>query len=344
MRIVVRGTNWVGDAIMSVPALTELRRIFPGSHIALQTRAWAKDIFDELPIFDQIITLDRSGSVLKDALTLRKGNFDLAVVLPNSFSSALVPTLAGVRRRFGYSTDGRSLLLTDRCRVPDWKSERHEVNFYLNLVDELRKRFTDAAPTEAELPEISLPVNNERRSEAESRLASLGIAKDAPTVMFAAGSTNSNAKRWGAESYAGLADRLAKDISAQILLLGAPGEEPVAQKIIAMSQSRLTDLTGCTTLAEAAALIACADLFISNDMGLAHLAPAVGTPTLVIFGPTDHVTTRPFSSIAEVIRAGVDCSPCMLRECPIDHRCMTRVTVEQVFAAAAARLKGWAND
>ena len=157
-------------------------------------------------------------------------------------------------------------------------------------------------------------------------------------IALGIGSTNSRAKRWPAERYSQLATRLALDTKATILLVGSEADKIVADAVKRSSRTDIIDLCGSTSIQEAAAILAFCDLLIANDMGLAHLAPAVGTQTIVIFGPTNEVTTRPFSDNAQVIRNPVECSPCMLRDCPIDHRCMTGVSVEMVFEQARAIL------
>jgi heptosyltransferase-2 len=157
-------------------------------------------------------------------------------------------------------------------------------------------------------------------------------------VAIGAGSTNSRAKRWLPERFAELNDRLQRELGANVILLGSAGEEKVANKVMEKSVFKPIRLTGKTTLDEAVSILAEVDLLISNDMGLAHIAPATGTDTIVIFGPTNPDTTRPFSQRAEIIRKDVECSPCMLRDCPIDHRCMTWISTDDVFRAAAKKL------
>ena len=173
------------------------------------------------------------------------------------------------------------------------------------------------------------------------KLRGLGLDPAKTTIALGVGSTNSRAKRWPAERYAQLNDRLQEELNANVILVGGPDELDVSQEVFDGSRLKPVVLTGQTDLAEAVALLAEVDLLISNDMGLAHIAPAVGTKTLVIFGPTNPETTRPFSDDAVIIREGVDCSPCMLRDCPIDHRCMTRISVDNVFEKAKASLEAF---
>lgn len=329
----MRGTNWVGDAVMTIPAIRELRRIFPAARITLYTRTWAEGIFRDAALFDEILTFDKSRSKIKDTLSqakeLRKHNFDLAVLFPNSFETALVAKMANIPRRFGYAKEGRSFLLTDSVEIPSWKNERHEVFYYLNLAAEIEREYFDRETVFENEPRIDLKVSGERRAAARKFLEKSGVDLSKKTVALGVGSTNSRAKRWHAESYAKLNDLLQTELNANVVLVGARDEAEVSSEVFAKSEKKPIILTGKTNLAEAVAILSEVDLLVSNDMGLAHIAPATGTKTLVIFGPTNEKTTQPIGS--EIIRKNVECAPCMLRDCPIDHRCMTRISAEEVF-------------
>ena len=329
--------------MMAIPAMRRLRQSFPQAEITLHTRSWAEGIFRDADFIDQILTFDKTSSKIKDVVresrALREKKFDIAVLLPNSFESALVAKLAGIPKRFGYAKDGRSMLLTFAVKVPAWKNERHEVFYYLNLVSALEndQSITQSGPDDT--PALDLNVSAERRAAMRGKLSGFGLDPAKPTIALGVGSTNSRAKRWPAERYAQLNDRLQEELNANVVLVGGPDELDVSQEVFDGSRAKPVVLTGQTDLAEAVALLAEVDLLISNDMGLAHIAPAVGTKTLVIFGPTNPETTRPFSDDAVIIREGVDCSPCMLRDCPIDHRCMTRISVDEVFEKAKTSLE-----
>ncbi len=343
MKILVRGTNWIGDAVMTIPALHELRRIFPEAKITLHTRSWAKGLFQDADFIDEIIAFDKSESSLADvfsqARVLKKKRFDAAILFPNSFASALTVRFAGIPKRFGYSKDGRRLFLSEPVTVPKWKSTRHEVYYYLNLVSEVERRMLGTDTVSQCEPQMSLNVSEKRRSRARGILAENGVDLSKRTVALGVGSANSRAKRWEPESYARLNDLLQRDLEANVILIGAKDELDVSFEVFKMTRSKPIVLTGKTNLDEATAILSEIDLLISNDMGPAHIAPAVGTDTIVIFGPTNPATTRPFSDKAEIIRKAVECSPCMLRDCPIDHRCMTRISVEEVFERAKEKLK-----
>lgn len=335
-RIVVRSTNWIGDAVMSVPALRELSRIFPDAEIVLHTRPTVEGLFEDADFIDRILPYEKKSSKIKQTVAqadlLGEQDFDLAILLPNSFESALTTKLAKIPRRIGYNKDLRGLLLTDPIAVPEWKDKRHEVFYYLNLIAEVERRYLGQSSVACSVPDTSLNVSDERRESARQMLRDAGVDLSKKIVAIGAGSTNSMAKRWGTANFAQVSNGLHEEFGAETVLVGAPSEADVAREVIERSNFRPVDLTGKTSVAEAAAVLSVVDLLVSNDMGLAHVAPAVGTKTAVIFGPTNPVTTRPFSDNAVVIRNEVECSPCMLRECPIDHRCMTGVSVERLVA------------
>lgn len=343
MKIVVRGTNWIGDAVMTIPALRRLRSSFPEAAISLHTRSWAEGIFRDCDFLDEIIPIEKGSSpaarLFRESRTLNIRRFDLAVLLPNSFESALTIRLAGIRKRCGYNTDSRGFLLTDKYAVPEWKGERHEAFYYLNLVGNVEQDLLGTTANNDELPSAKIDVSETRRNQARNFLVENGVDLSLPVVAFGTGSTNSLAKRWPAENFGKLADSLTGEPGANVVLVGSREEEKVSSDVSRAAKSKIIDLTGKTDLAAATALLSEIDLFISNDMGLAHVAAAVGTNTIVIFGPTNENTTRPLGENVAVIREHVECSPCMLRTCPIDHRCMTRITPERVLATAAEMLQ-----
>lgn len=339
----MRGANWVGDAVMTVPALRELRRLLPRARLTLATRPWAEGIFEGADFIDDVIAVgDASGkarAVFREAGRWRARRFDLAVILPNSFAPALVAALARVPARLGYPTQGRGPLLTHRVPVPDWRARRHELFYYLNIVSELERLLYGSSTIEEREPSLALKVSEARGREALRLLREHGARALGPLVALCPGSTNSRAKRWPAERFAALADMLAERAGAEIVLVGAVEESEVSEEVARLMRARPVVLTGKTDLPQSAAVLAAADLLVTNDTGPAHVAAAVGCPVVVIFGPTNPLTTRPFSPLAEVVRRPPDCAPCMLRDCPIDHRCMTAITAEEVFERAARALE-----
>ncbi len=336
----VRGTNWVGDAVMTIPALRQLRRLFPDAHITLATRAWAEGLFADSDFLDDLQVHEGSGlrSVVQQVGQWRKRNFDLAILLPNSLETALVASLARVPLRIGYATDGRQALLTHPLALPEWRETKHEVFYYLKIVAELEWLIKHQQSFLETQPDGSLEVSEARKSRARDSLCARGVVEDKPLVAICPGSINSRAKRWPTERYAALADRLINELGAQVLLVGSNAEAEVSLEVSNQMRNQPLTLTGQTDLAELVATLSLVDLLVTNDTGPAHIASALGRPTLVIFGPTNPLTTRPFSPFGEIVREPPDCAPCMLRDCPIDHRCMTAITPDDVFERARALL------
>jgi heptosyltransferase-2 len=341
-RVVVRGVNWVGDAVMTVPALRALRRLLPRAHLTLATRSWAEGIFAGADFLDDLLLVEDKTRgvrpVLRQVGAWRERRFDLALLFPNAFEPAFVAAAARVPVRFGYATQGRARLLTHPLAPPDWRSTRHEVFYYLYLVAALEHALTGAQEITTAEPAYELTVSAERQAAARALLAAHGVGFDRPLVALCPGSINSRAKRWPAESYAALADQLIGKAGASVMLIGSGAELDVTNQVLAHMRRRPVVLTGQTTLAETVAVLSQVDLLVTNDTGPAHVAAALQRPTLVIFGPTNALTTRPFAPAAEIISRPPDCAPCMLRDCPIDHRCMTRIAPADVLARAVAML------
>lgn len=338
-RIVVRGTNWVGDAVMTVPALRELRRLFPNAHITLATRSSAKGLFGEAEFLDNLLVHEGSGlrSVVRQVREWRRRNFELAILLPNSLETALVASLARVPLRIGYATDGRQGLLTHPLDLPEWRSSQHEVFYYLNIIARLEWLINREQSFLNTQPDASLEVTEGRKAAALDLLRAkgmTGITEGRLLIALCPGSINSRAKRWPAERYAALADRFMDELGAEVILIGSVAEADVSLEVSGRMHNKPVMLTGQTDLDELVAVLSLVDLLVTNDTGPAHIAAALGRATLVIFGPTNPLTTRPFSPFAEIVRHPPDCAPCMLRDCPIDHRCMTAIQPDEVFERA----------
>jgi heptosyltransferase-2 len=280
------------------------------------------------------------GAPLRQAREWRRRRFDLAILFQNAFEAALIARAARVPFRVGYATQGRRMLLTHPINLPAWRGQRHEVFYYLNIIAGLETLLDGASVIPDHEPTFALGVSETQRMNASELLRGAGARIDsAPLVALCPGSTNSRAKRWPAERYAALADKLIETAGAQVVLIGSRDEENVSREVVALMRHKPIMLTGRTELADAIAVLSLADLLITNDTGPAHISAALERPTLVIFGPTTPRTTRPFSASAEIISRPPDCAPCMLRDCPIDHRCMTAITPEEVFSRALAMIE-----
>jgi len=240
--------------------------------------------------------------------------------------------------RLGYATESRQALLTHPLAVPEWRSSRHEVFYYLYLVTALEQMLFGSSNISESEPDASIQISENRKAEARSFLRTHNIREEDSVVAICPGSINSRAKRWPVEAYAALADRLIES-QRQVLLIGSHEEAEVSKDVMSRMRHRPIVLTGKTTLDQITAVLATVDLVVTNDTGPAHIGAALGRPTIVIFGPTNPLTTRPFSPEAEILRHPPECAPCMLRDCPIDHRCMTAITVDEVFERSHALLK-----
>jgi heptosyltransferase-2 len=325
---------------MTIPALRALRHVLPEAHITLVTRPGTKGIFSEVDFVDEILVYDRKNAfaVVPQVREWRRRKFDLAVLFQNAFEAALIPFLAGVPLRLGYATESRQALLTHPLPLPEWRSSRHEVFYYLYLITALEQMlFGRSTICEAE-PDASITISEARKAQAAELLRAYGVSEDDAVVVICPGSINSRAKRWPAESYALLADRLIES-KRRVLLIGSKNELDVSEEVTRRMQQQPIVLTGKTTLDQITAVLDRADLVVTNDTGPAHLGAALGRPTIVIFGPTNPLTTRPFAPEAVMLRHPPDCAPCMLRDCPIDHLCMTAITVDEVFEQSERLLK-----
>jgi heptosyltransferase-2 len=340
MKILVRAPNWVGDAVMAIPALETIRRTRADGEICVLARPVVADLFSGQPFADRILRYDFRGSHRgwlgrgKLAAELRKEKFDVAVLLQNAFEAAWLAWCAGIPERIGYARDARGPLLTQAIRVPqEGDIPKHESQYYLELL-----RGAGWINSSRVLPPIHLLVTDGERTVAESVLRSAGARENAWRCAIAPGASYGAAKCWLPERFAQLADRLISESTADVIFFGTPGEKEIAARIQSNMKSRAISLVGETSMCDLSALFASCSAFIGNDSGAMHVAAAAGLPVIGIFGSTDPEGTAPVTEQFTLIREAVSCSPCFLRRCPVDHRCMERITVESVFAAAM-RLK-----
>ena len=337
----IRVPNWVGDAVMAVPALRELRRIFSDAHITLLARPWVAGLFDGEGIADDLIPVEDTTGIVQPARrflgltrTLRRKRFDFAVLLQNAFGAALLAWAGGARKIAGYPTDARRALLDYAIPFQTDYKIAHQVMYYLNIPSVLERRLSGESRVRLEGAQPELGVTQEASQRARALLEAGAGFSESRIVAINPGATNSRAKQWLSERFAATADRLAEEDGFRTVIVGAAGDVEAANETARLMRSPALMLAGKTSIAELKAVLACATLVVSNDTGAAHVSAALGVPTVVVFGPTEHVSTRPFSDMAAVVRHDVECSPCMLRDCPIDHRCMTRVEVDDVYRTA----------
>lgn len=342
-RLLVRAPNWIGDAVMCEPALRGLRTLFPSAEIALLAKPLVAELFIAYRGLDRVLVYDdkrsHAGLAGKWALAnmLRRHQFDLAVLLQNAFEAAFLTWLAGIPRRYGYATDGRTFFLTDPVAVPDRAALTHQVSYYWDLLKPLGAAGEPPAP--------ALVVSSDEERALEARLTSAGIGPSDIVIGINPGSTYGSAKRWLPERFAEVAQKLVGRLRQEegrqvaVMVLGAKGEESLGREIAARIDARSSLLSGATTIRELMAATKRCRLLLTNDTGPMHIAAAFGVPVVAIFGPTDWRTTAPCGQEQAIVREPVDCAPCLLRECPIDHRCMTRVSVERVYETAVKQIE-----
>jgi heptosyltransferase II len=337
--LLVRATNWLGDAVMTTPALAAVREGFPDARIVLLARPLVAELFRHHPDVDEVMIYERPGrhegalGRLRLAGELRRRRFDGALLLQNAFDAALIAFLGRIPERAGYPTDGRRILLTLPVPLTPGILERHEVEYYLCLLDGLGI----PRPVPAVL---KLTVTEEEREAMAARLASLGIERGAPIVTINPGATYGSAKRWYPDRFAAVAEALSAEWSARVVVVGSTAEAPLAGEIAAATRNPPVNLAGKTTVRELMALLSLSSFLVTNDSGPMHIGAALGVPLVAIFGPTDWRRTSPWSPLAKVVRVGIDCSPCRLRVCDRGHECMLGVTPGMVIAAARQLLPG----
>ena len=318
--LVILAPNWLGDAVMALAAIADVRRALPEATIAVAARPAIAPMFRLVPDVNEVVTLERRGWLQLGA-DLRGRQFDAALLLPNSLHSALTVARAGVTERWGYRRDGRGQLLTRAVPPP---SGLHQVKYYQQLVDAL------GFPNGASEPRLA--VSAQSRQAAARLLEEAGWDGRAPFVALAPGAAYGGAKRWPPERFASLALELAAD-GVPTVMIGSGGDRDTAAEV-KQAAPQVIDLVGRTDLSQLAGVLALARTLVSNDSGAMHLAAAVGTPVTAVFGPTDERATRPLGERHAILTANVWCRPCMLRECPLDHRCMRDIDTTRVVAAA----------
>lgn len=345
MKLLVRAPNWVGDAVLSLPALRAIRRVFPEALLAVLARPWVAPLYRRESAVDEVLLHTAApgpgdwGGKWRLARRLRAQGFDCAILLQNAFEAALLACLAGIRRRIGYARDARGFLLTEAVPPPRaGEIPRHEAYYYLELLR--RAGFIKALP---EIGVIELDAAAEARRRGRRRLDDAGLSGN--VIGVSPGAAFGGAKRWPAERFAAAARLLASARGMTVAVFGSAGDAPLCARLAADLQSTgvaVRNFAGQTSLEEFIELAAACALFLTNDSGAMHIAAALQVPTVAVFGPTDPWATGPKGARTRVVREPLDCSPCKLRECPIDHRCMRRITPEAV-ADVALELLGSAR-
>ncbi len=341
-RILVRSTNWVGDAVLSLPALDALRARFPRAEIVVLAKPSVSELYWHHPAVNrQIIyrpATEHRGPLgfAKLIRELRAEHFDAALLFQNAFQAAWMAWLARIPLRIGYDRDGRGFLLHDAVEPPLPAAYGHQVYYYLQL---LFRAGLIGKPEPVE--EIRVRLTGAEEVWAARKLDALGLSGPRFLVGLAPGAAFGPAKRWLPERFGGLADRLIGALDADVLIFGSPAERTLADEIGSSMKHTPVSVAGDTSLRQLLALMARCRFIVTNDSGSMHLAAALGIPLVAIFGSTDERATGPLGTQVRIVKRDVACSPCGRRVCPIDFRCMRDITVEHVFRATLELVKRW---
>ena len=335
-RLVILSPNWLGDAVMALPAIADVRRAAPAVSITIAARAAIAPLFGLVQDCDETIVLPKpagiGGLARWPALgaELISGRFDTALLLPNSMHAALLVSRAGIAERWGYRAGWRGPLLT---RAIPRSAGLHQVEFYRHLVRAL------GFPNGSSVPRVVVP--DAARRAATQLLSGSGWDGRAPLVALAPGAAYGGAKRWPPSYFGELAATLADDGIACVIV-GSAADAPTAVAVARAFDAHggraprpaLLDVVGRTDLSTLAGVLTLCRTLVTNDSGAMHLAAAAGVPITAVFGPTDETATRPIGDAHAILTNPVWCRPCMLRECPLDHACMRGVGVDAVLASA----------
>lgn len=335
--ILVRGPNWTGDAVMATPGFRALRAGFPRARIALHLRAGLQPLLAGAPWFDEVLPLRsyHGGpvAVLREAAALRRRRFDLGLCLPDSVSSALLMRLGGVRRIVGYQRRGRGRLLDHALEPPGGARGRIMIARELHVLG-----LVEAVGCPARGTQLELFVSLEEDAEARSALQQAGLDPGGRPALLAPGASYGTSKLWPAERFARVGDELVRH-GAEVAVIGSATERVLATRVVDAMREPAANLAGRLGLGALKAVVRRAAVLVGNDAGARHVAAAFGVPSVILLGPTSLEKTPLNLERTRVLSAEVGCRPCYLRECPIDHRCMTGIEPARVIESALAALQ-----
>jgi heptosyltransferase-2 len=326
-KILIVSPNWIGDALLAQPLFARLRKKAPGAIIDALAPAWTVPVLKRMPEIGEVIAAPFGHGELKLPARWRLGRslraraYDEAVVLPNTLKSALIPFFAGIPLRTGFVGESRYGLL-NRIHKLDEKRLPLMAERYAQLAEK------PGAPPAHPLPEVRLRVDGANLALA---LGKLGLSCAKPVVAFCPGAEYGPAKRWPARYFAALAEKLAANGRA-IWLFGSEKDRVIGDEIAELSKGAAINLCGRTDLASAIDLLSLAEVVVSNDSGLMHVAAGVGRPVVALYGSSSPEHTPPLARISRIVRTGIECSPCFQRECPLGHfKCMIELAPERVL-------------
>ena len=341
--ILVRLPNWVGDVVMCTPTLAALRETYPEAHITYLLKPYVRKIIEGLGIFDNLVDYEAGGffGMEKLAHKLRQDNFDLALLYPNSFSSAYVAWRAGIPRRVGYATDLRRWLLTDALPFEREGKKRKPVPM-VHYYDKI----TSHVGAEIRNPKPILIPSEEGRRRCSDFLSSHGVADKEPLAGISPGAKFGSTKLWMAEGFAEVIKQLKSNHNMRSIIFCGPGEEEICNTIAVQCEEAnpVNTADSIIPLDDAKAFVERLSIMITTDAGLRHYAVAFDVPVVVLMGPTDRrYTDANIERTAIIQKTELDCVPCHLKECPKNNLCMSEITADEVFAAGAELLERFGN-
>ncbi len=334
--IIVRMPNWIGDLVMATPILADLREKFPSASITVMCKHSLCELLREDPSVDEVFCFTRPSGFLRRAENrsiiekLKKGHYDLGVLLTHSFSSAWWFFRGGVKERLGYSGNLRKWLLTQSLKFPKMTDHQHLVLTYKHLLTPLGIPVSDTPP--------QLFLKDEEIEEARKRLLTHGIGPQTTLIGINPGAAYGSAKCWLPDRFRAVAKKLIQNPDYHVIFLGDTSHSSLVKEICHDLGPKVINAAGTTSLRQLMALISCCRLLLTNDSGPMHIADALKTPVVALFGSTSEILTGPYQA-GTVIHKHVSCSPCFKRVCPIDFRCMKQIETDEVLTAIANVLK-----
>ena len=367
-KILVVAPNWIGDAVLAIPAISAIREYFPHSKITLIALPHVGELFKESCFIDGIKRFfsasthsHTKGGLMAEALKLRQDNFDLAVLFPNSFRSAMLVRLAGIPLRCGYKRDGRGFLLNIPVRLNSETRRLHHTEYYLNIIHTIQDFFIKnetpsplPSPLRGEgwvrggfsgenvIPEDDIPkqslqyvqlfISKDEANHAIETLSKNNITPDDLIIGINPGAAYGSSKRWYPDRFGQVAKTLINGYNVKVIVFGSQGETSIAEDIIKSAEVSIVNLAGKTSIRELMALINYCRVLITNDSGPMHIASALSVPVVAIFGSTEPSVTGPLGARDAVIKKELPCSPCFLRKCPTNLECMDIISVDDVIS------------
>ena len=330
-KIMIRTPNWIGDAVMTTPAMAVVRDSFPGARIVLVANPVVSQLFSPHPSCDDVIVYDKKGihkglaGLVRFSFSLRRESFDLAILFQNAIEAAIIGALAGIPNRTGYRSDGRGFLLTRGVTLRKEDLRLHHTDYYLGMLQRIG--------LSASRRELSLYCTEEEKDWAKEQLG------NGPRVAINPGAAYGSAKRWFPERFAEVANSIRREFGMDILLVGGPAEREIGDDIVSRMPEKPLDMIGRTSVRQMMSLLSQCRLMVTNDSGPMHVAAALGIPVVALFGPTDHTTTSPLSDAVRIVRKDTECAPCLKRVCPTDQRCMTAIDPGDVMVSVRSLLE-----